>query len=323
MPLSSRIALAAAAALTVTAAASAQDPAPQSPTAGQTGAAAAPNPAGSPQAASPKPAAPRAGAPKAGGADVLATVNGAAITQKDFDEAVQRLPEQYKSLAQSPQGRRQILDNLILTRLLSARARSQGLHKDAKVRAQVEAFAEQAAIMAMMQRVAEKAAGSIPEGEARAYFNANPTEFQKSQEQVRASHILVETEAQAAKVREEVVGGKDFAEVAKAESKDEGSAQRGGDLGFFARGRMVPEFADAAFALQNPGDISPVVKSQFGFHVIKLLERKPAEQSTFVEARDRIEGQLREEKQQAAVDQYVKAVRESAKIEVNEEKLGK
>jgi peptidyl-prolyl cis-trans isomerase C len=259
--------------------------------------------------------------PPASGDVAVATVDGQTVTRKELDEAITRLPEQYKSLADTVQGRKQVLDNLILTKLLYARARAQGTPNDPGVKAQVQAYAEQAAIMAMIQQVADKAGASLPEGDLRAYYDANKDKFLKSQEQVRASHILVETEAQAKQLRDEIVAGKDFAEAAKASSKDEGSAERGGDLGFFSKNRMVPEFAEAAFGLEKPGDLSPVVKTQFGYHIIKLEEKKPAEQAAFDEVKDRIAEQLKEERQQQAVERYVEDVRAKAKITVDEATL--
>ncbi|HEX7125154.1 MAG TPA: peptidylprolyl isomerase [Thermodesulfobacteriota bacterium] len=252
---------------------------------------------------------------------VIATVDGQVVTRKDLDEALTRLPEQYRSLAATPQGRKQVLDNLILTKLLYARARAQGMPDDPAVKAQVQAYAEQAAIVAMIQQVADRAAANVPESDLRAYYDTHRDQFLKSQEQVRASHILVDTEAQARQLREEILGGRDFAEAARASSKDEGSAGRGGDLGFFTKDRMVPAFADAAFRLEKPGDLSPVVKTQFGYHIIRLEEKRPAEQASFDDVKDRIAEQLREERQQRAVEQYVEDLRAKAKISIDESRL--
>ncbi len=289
---------------------------------------AAETPAGSSGAApdtarsAPRGAAPDKGdkAGKGGGA-VLATVNGVPVTRQEFEAEVERLPQQYRPLADTPEGRRQILDNLIVKRLLWARAREQGLDKDARVRAQVEAYAQQAAVAALVNREVEKAGGSIPEAELKAYYDSHQDEF-RTPEAIRASHILVETEAEAKAVREQLAAGKeDFAEVAKRASKDTGSAARGGDLGFFTKDRMVPEFANAAFALQKVGDLSPVVKTQFGYHVIKLTDRRPAGVRSFAEVKAPLEAQLREERQRAAVDKLIEEVRGKAKIEVNDARL--
>ncbi len=285
--------------------------------------AAGPTPA--PTSSGAAPAASPAGDTVAGGAAAvkkgpLATVNGVPISREEFDQEIERLPAQYRQLAGSTEGRRQILDNLILKRLLSARAREQGFDKDAGVRAQVEAYAQQAAVAALVNGVAERAGGDIAEAELKAYYDGHPDEF-KTEESVRASHILVESETEAAKLRQELVGGKDFATIAKTASKDPGSAARGGDLGFFTKERMVPEFAAAAFGLKKVGDLSPVVKTKFGYHLIKLTDRKPGATQSFPEVKDRLEARLREQRQRAAVDTLVEEVRGKAKIEVDESRL--
>jgi len=131
------------------------------------------------------------------------------------------------------------------------------------------------------------------------YYNQNVQQFQQP-EQVRASHILLKTEgkdeAAVRKQAEDILKeakapGADFAELAKKYSEDEGSKANGGDLDYFGKGRMVPEFEQAAFALQ-PGQISDLVKSQFGFHIIKVVDKKPASTRTLDEMRPQIQEQL-------------------------------
>src|SRR5690606_24013284 len=106
-------------------------------------------------------------------------------------------------------------------------------------------------------------------------------------EQVRASHILVDEKAKAEELLAQLKNGADFAELAKEHSKD-GSAAQGGDLDYFGRGRMVAPFEEAAFAL-NVGEISDVVESQFGFHIIKLTDKKAAETATFEDKKEEIQ----------------------------------
>ena len=128
---------------------------------------------------------------------------------------------------------------------------------------------------------------------ARTTYNANPNQFSQS-EQLRARHILVAVnagrdDAQAKARAEELLAqlrqGRPFDELAREASDDKGSGQRGGDLGTFGKGSMVPEFEAAAFALTKPGQLSEPVKSQFGYHVIELLERIPARRQTFEDVR--------------------------------------
>jgi len=140
---------------------------------------------------------------------------------------------------------------------------------------------------------------TITPQEIESYYNANVQQFQ-TPEQVRASHILLKTEGKdEAAVRtqaEDVLKqakapGADFAALAKKYSEDDGSKATGGDLDYFPKGRMVPEFEQAAFAMQ-PGQISDLVKSQFGFHIIKVVDKKPATTRTLDEVRAQIQQTL-------------------------------
>ncbi len=141
--------------------------------------------------------------------------------------------------------------------------------------------------------------------EVEAAYNAS-IDLYSTPEQVRASHILLKTEgkdeaavrAKAEQVLQEVKAGGDFAELAKKYSEDEQSATQGGDLDYFARGRMVKEFEDVAFSLE-PGQVSDLVKSQFGFHIIKVVDKKPAATRTLEEVRPQIVDQLSFEKASA------------------------
>jgi peptidyl-prolyl cis-trans isomerase D len=137
------------------------------------------------------------------------------------------------------------------------------------------------------------------------FYNDNIQQY-STPEQIRASHILLKTEgkddATVKKEAEDILAkarsGADFAELAKKYSQDEESAKKGGDLDFFGKGRMVPEFEQKAFSMQ-PGDISDLVKTQFGYHIIKLVDKKPAETKPLAEVRSQIEDQLKWEEAQA------------------------
>jgi peptidyl-prolyl cis-trans isomerase D len=138
--------------------------------------------------------------------------------------------------------------------------------------------------------------------EVQSYYNGNITQYQ-TPEQVRASHILLNTAGkdeaavrkQAEDILQQVKAGADFAELAKKYSEDEGSKPNGGDLDYFSRGRMVPEFEAAAFALEV-GQVSDIVKSQFGFHIIKVVDKKPAVTRSLDEVRPQIEEQLKRQR---------------------------
>lgn len=184
-------------------------------------------------------------------------------------------------------------------------------------------FSEGMAIKKMIdQEVASKI--SISEADAKTFYDGHPDLF-KMPERVRASHILVKVEQNAgdadkAKAREKIAEarkrlqkGEDFAVVAKEVSQCP-SAAKGGDLDYFQRGQMVPEFEEVAFKLK-PGEISEIVTTQFGFHVIKVVDKKDAGSVPFEEVKERIEQHLKQEKVNEQLTQYVSQLKSKAKIE--------
>lgn len=166
---------------------------------------------------------------------------------------------------------------------------------------------------------------TVSEEESKKFYDQNIDKFRKD-EKVRASHILCGIDAKASaeekkkarekaeRLRKELANGADFATLAKENSTCPSSKQ-GGDLGFFGRGQMVPPFEQAAFALK-PGEISDVVETQFGYHIIKQTERNMAETVPFSVARSRIDDYLKNEKVNAAVGDYLAELRKTAKIEI-------
>lgn len=151
------------------------------------------------------------------------------------------------------------------------------------------------------------------DAEAKKFYQDNKTMFSRGEE-VQASHILVKTEAEAKKLREELLKGADFASLAKKHSTDPGSGQQGGDLGYFGKGRMVPEFEKAAFALKI-NEISQPVKTQFGYHLIKKTGQRPPSTQSFDEVKDQIRQQIANPKKQAKMQDWLAKAKQQAKIE--------
>ena len=160
---------------------------------------------------------------------------------------------------------------------------------------------------------------TVPEAEIEAFYEANSAQY-STPEEIRASHVLLSLDdAEAGAVREransllaQARGGADFAALAREHSQDEASAQQGGDLDYFGRGRMVPEFEQSAFALQV-GDISEVVESPFGYHIIKLTDRRPGTTRPLAEVREEIVDQLRWQLAQQQAEQTARAIEPSVR----------
>ncbi|MBI2833013.1 MAG: SurA N-terminal domain-containing protein [Acidobacteria bacterium] len=169
----------------------------------------------------------------------------------------------------------------------------------------------------------------IPVMEVERYYNDHAEQY-STPEQVRASHILLKTEGKNeadVKNRAEAIlararAGEDFAELAKKNSEDEASAKNGGDLDYFGTGRMVPEFEAAAFSLQ-PGAMSDLVKTQYGFHIIKVVDKKPASAKTLSEVRSQIEDQLKWERAQAQATDLARTIADDVSTPADLDRVAK
>jgi peptidyl-prolyl cis-trans isomerase C len=235
---------------------------------------------------------------------VLAKVNGAEIRASDVALAEEELGP---SLAQmDPATKKEnVLSFLIDMKIVSKEAEDKKIadRDDFKTRL---AFARNRLLMDNLLAVEGKAA-TTDENMKKVYEDA--AKQISGEQEVHARHILVETEDQAKKIADELKKGADFAELAKKESKDPGAAD-GGDLGFFTKDQMVPEFSTVAFALE-PGKISDPVKSQFGWHVIKVEEKRTRKAPDFEQVKPQIETYV---VRKAQAD-YVAKLRTAAKVE--------
>ena len=258
-------------------------------------------------AASP-PTAPAAAPPAAAAAPadpVIAKVNGAEIHLSDLQQAATGLPEQYRSMPQQmlyPM----LLDQLVDRHALTDYARKTGFDRDPLVRQAMQRAQETALQNALISR---EVGPQVSEDKVRARYDATLAN-KPGEPEVHAAHILVANEDQAKKIIAQLAAGGDFAAIAKAQSTDPGAAQ-GGDLGFFKKGDMLPEFAAEAFALK-PGQVSPTpVHTRYGWHVIKVIETRVAPAPTFAQAHD----ELRQTMIQEAVQKVIKQAREGETIE--------
>jgi len=237
---------------------------------------------------------------------VVAKVDGDEIHLSDVVEAADSLPDQLRGTP--PQVLLpMILDQLIAQKALVAQARRQGLDKDDEVKRRVQRAEEQELQQAMVQR---EVLPMVTEDALKARYQRDIAN-RPPEEEVHARHILVASEAEAKTVLAEVKRpGANFADIAKRRSSDPG-ASNGGDLGFFKKGDMVPEFANAAFALK-PGEISAApVQSPFGWHIIKVEERRTAPPPKYEEVRDQLRSAMLEE----AVGQVVERAKATAQVE--------
>jgi peptidyl-prolyl cis-trans isomerase C len=201
--------------------------------------------------------------------------------------------------------RQNVLRGLVSERLIYAEAIKAGYDKNEEVKKRIADMQKQVVMQAFME---QKAKDLVTDDQLRAAYNEKIAAG-KGQEEVKARHILVSSEEDANKLYDQLKKGADFEKLAKEKSADKGSGGNGGELGWFTKDKMVPEFANAAFKLKK-GDISTPVKSEFGWHIIKLEDRRPVQMPTFDETKDT----LRNELANKAVQNYVEALLKKADI---------
>lgn len=235
---------------------------------------------------------------------VVATVNGAEILRSDVEAAKSRLPAQLQSMpVEAVHGL--LINSLIDSNLVAAAARAKGLDKDPKVRRLMARIEDQLLERNFMTDYIES---RLDEKELQKRYQKLIAEASTAQE-IHARHILLATEQGAKDAIAQLQGGADFADLAKQLSTGP-SGPTGGDLGFFQSGQMVPEFSAAAFALAA-GQYSTVpVKTQFGWHVIKVEEMRDAKPPTFEQAAPELRMALSSE----IATEYLKSLREGADV---------
>ena len=225
---------------------------------------------------------------------------GTAVSVNDVLSELQRAPEaERKAVLAKPEVVQQIASNLLVRRVLAAEAERDGLNQDPIVAAALTVARDHILSDARLARLDAQNAPTEAalDAYARSVYQANSSRFEVPA-QTRAHHILLaNTGPDSLKKAQELLAqlraGASFNELAKANSIDPGSAAAGGDLGFFGAGKMVRPFEDAVNALAKPGDLSEPVESQFGYHIIRLDERRPKGVQPYSEVRPQLMGEAR------------------------------
>jgi peptidyl-prolyl cis-trans isomerase C len=235
---------------------------------------------------------------------ILAKVDGAPITEDDYNDALADIGPGLPEKLEGPEREKYVLDYLIDLRLVAKQALADKLDGTADFARRLAYYHDKLAMEGLLTNVAKSA--TTEEAERKAYDEA--AKAQPPEPEVHARHILLPTEEEAKAALARIKAGEDFAKVATELSKD--PAGEGGDLGWFTKDRMVPEFADAAFKLE-PGQVSDPVKSQFGWHIIKVEGKRMKTFPPFEQVKDQAARFVAQKAQTALIT----SLRDKAKIE--------
>lgn len=255
---------------------------------------------------------------------VVMKVGSTEIRKTEFEHALSALPAEYQAYASGP-GKREFAEDYLRLRMLAEEAQKGGLQNDAKVQSQLKLLRENALANAQIEKM--RTTIQISEADLKAAYEQRKDTLERA----RARHILIAFEgspaapaegvldeaaakAKAEQLRAQIAGGADFAQLAQAESHDTGSGAAGGDLGEFSRGQMVPEFDKAVFEAKA-GELTPLVRTQFGYHIIQVQERNLVPLET---VKEQLETQLRQEK----LETMIEALQSTAKATFDDSYFG-
>ncbi|HOD35128.1 MAG TPA: peptidylprolyl isomerase [Syntrophales bacterium] len=258
--------------------------------------------------------------------DILARVGNKNITRADIEALISFYPPNQQAIIRmDPKNEEALLNNYVAILAVAETARRQGFDKEKNMRKQIQILSDEHLAKNYVQKnVIAKV--KVSDKDVEEYYKNNPKEFEKP-ETVKVRHILIgfkgemtddqkkELRKKAEDVLKKAKGGDDFAKLASEYSDDPGSKTKGGELGYFPRGNMVPEFENAAFGLK-PGEISDVIETPYGYHIIKAEDKKAAEMPAFDSIKDQVRVKATQAAEQKRVNDFVEKAKKDTKTTI-------
>ncbi|MEI7637863.1 MAG: peptidylprolyl isomerase [Syntrophus sp. (in: bacteria)] len=262
--------------------------------------------------------------------DVLAKVGNKVITKQDMEAVIAAMPPEYQISLQSNEQQQELLNMLIDTQLFAMEAKAKKIDKEKAIVQRIDGMVTSLLAQEYMKRKFSSI-GKVTNKEIESYYNTHKSEF-IDPSMVKAQHILVKVdvetatpkeiavaEAKAASIKKELEGGADFSKLAEKYSDDPGSKSRGGDLGFFTKEQMVPEFSKAAFSMKK-GEISQPVKTPFGFHIIKVTDIQEDKQMDLKESTPSIQSLLEKQRGKDVMEKELDRLKKKYKVSITKVK---
>lgn len=235
---------------------------------------------------------------------MVAKIGPRILTVDEVQAEFARIPPQFAAHFSAEDKKEQFVRNLVDRILFAMEARQAGFLNRPEVQAKIEDYIDRTLYAEYIKHITADA--EVGEEQALSYYTTHPEEF-TTPERVHARHILLRTEEEARQVKTDLAAGAAWDDLARERSIDRSNSARGGDLGVFARGRMVPEFDELAFSLPA-GQVGEPVETRFGWHVIRVDERKPPEQQSFEEVKGRVTTKLVNDIRKSRMDEAREAL---------------
>ena len=247
------------------------------------------------------------------GGKIAAVVNGDVITVQELDQRMASLNPSLRAALGNDSKR--LLEEIVMETLLVQEARRRNLDRDAEVNKLFKEAKKQILLGRLLEVIRQRGPQEASDKEVEQFYKANEDRFMEPESQ-RASHVLVGTQEEAQKALDRIKKGESFEKVAQEVSVDPTKA-KGGDIGYFSKGQLIPEF-EAACEKLAVGQTSEIVKSQLGYHIIKLTDKKPARKRALDEVKDFIRRQLASQRQQQEVEAFIQGLRAKAQVQIRE-----
>ena len=263
--------------------------------------------------------------------EIIAKVGDQTITLSDLEQIIGYLSDNRQAMIeQNPQVKESILRQYVQSIVISQQAKKEGFDKKPEVSQKLNFYSDSLlSNLYLEKQIGDKV--TVTEEEIKAYYDEHRNEF-TTPEMVKARHILVKVDPSASEeekkqayqkaedILKQVQDGKDFAELATELSDDSHTQSKGGDLGFFSRGKIVKPFEDVAFAMK-PGETSGIVETQFGYHIIRVEDRKEETLHSYDSMKERIQQRLLQQKKSTYVNDFIDKAMQDAKAELYPEKI--
>ena len=257
-----------------------------------------------------------AGCGKGEDGKVLAMVNDTKITAADLQKEIEQLPFHSRSSLANGQGQERLLEEMIKRELLVHEAERRELDSQPEIKERLEESRRSILLNALLtQEILNQV--QVTDADVRAYFDKHRDELETGE--IHLKQILVKDPKEAEEIHARLLKKEGFEELAKQYSADKATGAKGGDLGFVSRGQMTPELERAAFSLK-PQEISQVIKTPKGYHILKLLERKRTVTLKYEQVKDRLQPFAQADKQRERLEGWIKELRRSSKVKVYEDR---
>jgi len=248
---------------------------------------------------------------------VLARFDGHTITVEEYLSEKDNLPEAQRNSLRTIENKKEFLNKIVVREMLLQEALRLGLQNNETIRYKIENYRRNLLINELLNRQVEGET-VVTDKEVRAYYETNKNQFMT--ETVEASYIVVRTREDAEMIMALLKRGESFSELAKKFSIGPG-AESGGSIGEITRGQMIPEFEDALFALKIPGEMSPIIETDFGYHIIRLDKTSAVKTIPFDEASKKIREFLTDQKEKEFFEHFVDKLEKGITIEINDDLL--